>query len=271
MEMWELFLKGLAKTIEEFTVKMIEKGKQEKGVSYGVHTRGTHFRPGQPVSQPKTPVQAQNVEKLQQSIKEVLELHPQGITMKNIAKELDVQWHFLRIPMRLLMAEEAIIKQGLNYMLPEPSSPKSDIHSGDKDLKPPIEKKRKPEEEFGSADKTEKIFQPDLDLESFSYTDERTDKTAPFKSTAPRRRVLDASQLEDKPKTISAPPSMSVRERESLRYRIMTALRGRPEGLYLEKIVEVLGEDADIVAPILNELQEELKILKQENGKFRLP
>ncbi len=275
MEMWELFLKGLAKTIEEFTVKMIEKGKQDKGTTYTGYTRSTSVRSGQPVSQPKTPVQAQDVEKLQQSIKEVLEKHPKGITMKNIAKELDVQWHFLRIPMRLLMAEDAIVKRGLDYLLPlKPDTAPQDISEIEEDV---VEASR---DEMDILEKDDLFFdRPEKSHRSIREKEEyqpkkkdiKEEKGSIPKSGAPRRRVVDPSQLEDKPKTEPIVTTMSIRERESLRYRIMTALRGRPEGLYLEKIEEVLGESAVVVTPILNELEQEAKVIKQQNGKFRLP
>jgi hypothetical protein len=280
MEMWELFLKGLAKTFEEFALKMIEKGKLEKsGSGDNLHSRGGYSRQGQPAEPPRTPkvpMHIQDVEKLQNIIKEIVGRHPEGITMKSIASELNVQWHFLRVPMRQLQTEGVIIKKDLNYVLPKNESQVSrasvteSLQENDSGNNLDSAE-AKTAGDIQSRETVQTPLQSELHLDPEHSSDSKETENSVRKTAVPRRRIVDASQLEDKPKTDPALSKLEIRERESLRYRIMTALRGRPEGLNLEKIAEVLDEDIAIISPILHELQGELKILLQGNGKFRLP
>jgi predicted transcriptional regulator len=280
MEMWELFLKGLAKTFEEFALKMIEKGKLEKsGSGDNLHSRGGYSRQGQPAEPPRTPkvpTHIQDVEKLQNIIKEIVGRHPEGITMKSIASELNVQWHFLRVPMRQLQTEGVIIKKDLNYVLPKNESQVSrasvteSLQENDSGNNLDSAE-AKTAGDIQSRETVQTPLQSELHLDPEHSSDTKETENSVRKTAVPRRRIVDASQLEDKPKTDPALSKLEIRERESLRYRIMTALRGRPEGLNLEKIAEVLDEDIAIISPILHELQGELKILLQGNGKFRLP
>jgi predicted transcriptional regulator len=280
MEMWELFLKGLAKTFEEFALKMIEKGKLEKsGSGDNLHSRGGYSRQGQPAEPPRTPkvpTHIQDVEKLQNIIKEIVGRHPEGITMKSIASELNVQWHFLRVPMRQLQTEGVIIKKDLNYVLPKNESqvPRASVTESlqENDSGNNLDSaEAKTAGDIQSRETVQTPLQSELHLDPEHSSDTKETENSVRKTAVPRRRIVDASQLEDKPKTDPALSKLEIRERESLRYRIMTALRGRPEGLNLEKIAEVLDEDIAIISPILHELQGELKILLQGNGKFRLP
>jgi hypothetical protein len=280
MEMWELFLKGLAKTFEEFALKMIEKGKLEKsGSGDNLHSRGGYSRQGQPAEPPRTPkvpMHIQDVEKLQNIIKEIVGRHPEGITMKSIASELNVQWHFLRVPMRQLQTEGVIIKKDLNYVLPKNESqvPRASVTESlqENDSGNNLDSaEAKTAGDIQSRETVQTPLQSELHLDPEHSSDTKETENSVRKTAVPRRRIVDASQLEDKPKTDPALSKLEIRERESLRYRIMTALRGRPEGLNLEKIAEVLDEDIAIISPILHELQGELKILLQGNGKFRLP
>lgn len=276
MEMWDLFLKGLAKTFEEFALKMIEKGKQEKIGSDEGQSRAVYSRQGHSVEHPRTPkipLHIQDVEKLQNIIKEIIGRHPEGITMKNIAAELNVQWHFLRVPMRQLHTEGLIVKKDLDYFLPEnesrvPAAPVPPTQNGDESGKTRDDAQTQTAGDIIPREKPGTPLQSELHLDTEQPSDT---ESVVRKSAAPRRRIVDASQLEEKPKSDPSLSKIAIRERESLRYRIMTALRGRPEGLNLEKIAEVLDEEIEIITPILHELQGEIKILHQENGKYRLP
>ena len=98
--------------------------------------------------------------------------------------------------------------------------------------------------------------------------EEPVEETRP---STPRRRVIDAKELEKRAAKQPAIPNLSVRDRERLRYRILTALRGRPEGLTLDKLSAVLGMELKMLIPILEELHGENKVISDNNGKYRLP
>ena len=301
MEMWELFLKGLAKTLEEFTLKMIEKGQETSGpIKQRQKSRWTHpdisetqTKPGK---KPETVMvsPAEVKEKIIDALQEV----PEGITMKEIASKLDLQWHFLRVPMREILADGKVIKDDLLYKLAKDSGDHSG-RTGRKETKigveKPATKTRKPHgrppkvtQDFSEAEQDlmkslkSKLVYPIPADDSLQTAEpevkepeplaEQVSVNAPLKTTGtPKRRVVDATQLEEKPKTDGPVTSMTTRDRERMRYRIMTALRGRPEGLTLEKLAVVVGMDSTEIAPIINELHAESKIVSSEGDKYKLP
>ncbi len=284
MEMWELFLKGLAKTFEEFAQKMIERGKEE-GIQS--ESRRSHSGYSRSYKESPTPKASKgesagihDIEKLQESILEIIKRSSDGITMKNIASGLKVQWHFLRVPMRQLQMEGRIIKKNLKYYLadsenadtePERKDTVTEPETYDIDYDQPmfnffkeVVTEEKPDEPEVSKQKTS----TSKTVESSKTATESDEKE---KTSAPRRRIVDASQLKDKPKAGPELSKEEIREREILRFRVLTALRGRPEGLSKGNIALIVGEKLERVEPVLTDLQKEAKVVQKEKDTFRLP
>lgn len=248
MEMWELFLKGLAKTFEDFAVKMIEKGKeldaQEKGKGFSSPVTREETGHAQKPKPRKRTIPHRDLGILETQILDIVGRHPDGITLKEVAAELDVQWHYLRIPFRQLTLEGKLIKEEKLYKV----------------------SKTRPAAGNASAD----TGNQDADKSADSTAPEKSGDTEQAKSQ-PRRRVVNAKELERREQNESVISTLSIRDRERLRYRILTALRGRPEGLNLEKLSAVLGMDLALLTPILQQLQGENKVVQVDNEKFRLP
>ncbi|MBN1879522.1 hypothetical protein JW823_05370 [bacterium] len=295
--MWELFLKGLAKTFEEFALKMIEKGQkdiagaQSQQKARWVHTEASAQAAEDKTSQQPVPSFVDSKE-VKGKIMQIMINNPDGLTMKAIAKELDLQWHFVRVPIRELLADGKMVKNDLLYMLPEASKKaagaESGRHTSEKgrsrnrqeetvvlddtaafmrslkaDLVYPIVPEEKTEIEKEAPVSTE-ISESPSEAKPSAQTSGRTEGS-------PRRRVVDATRLEQKPKSETPLSTMSTRDRERMRYRIMTALRGRPEGLTLEKLAVVVGMESSLIQPIINELHSEIKIITVEGDKYKLP
>jgi hypothetical protein len=287
MEMWELFLKGLAKTFEEFTLKMIEKGKEETNRPEYTQSYSGYSRPSQSsrrTTEPKVSSPGiHDIEKLQSSILEIISQNPGGITMKNIASGLNVQWHFLRVPMRQLQMDGHIIKNNLNYYLADSDNvdtkqdtQKDDAAAVDFDMdyqkpmfnffKEVVTHDEKTESASDTASNSG--TKPD---KAVAATEASKDSSTKSRTGAPRRRVIDASQLKDKPKTGRELSKEEIREQEILRFRVLTALRGRPEGLSKDNIALIVGEKPGAVEPVLADLEKEAKVVQKENDMFRLP
>jgi len=247
MEMWELFLKGLAKSFEEFAMKMIEKGKEadesESGRPKVYGSQAERTVPREKPPQRKRTIPHKDLGALETQILDIVGRHRDGVTLKEVAAELDVQWHFLRIPFRQLTMEGKLIKEDKIYRV-------GNGKSGSAAAPPP------------EAVKPETVENP-------AKTSDEPSRTG--KAAQPRRRVVDARELERREQQDAAVAALSIRDRERLRYRILTALRGRPEGLNLEKLSAVLGMELSLLTPILDELQAETKVIKVDDDKFRLP
>ena len=228
MEVWELFIKGLAKTFEEFAVKMIERGRDGERVNSQPKSNAKKSDTVESVATAKAkkkPVTYHKQENLNESILEIISKHPDGITLKEVANILDVQWHYLRIPFKTIVKKK-------ESKIPEKS----------------VVKKKQ-------------VAIPEIKVEP----------KKPEKPAGPKRRVIDARDFEKKSAPKLVLPNMSIRDRERLRYRILTALRGRPEGLNIDKLSAVLGMELGVLNPILQELLSESKVVLEANGKHRLP
>lgn len=301
MEMWELFLKGLSKTLEEFTLKMIEKGQETSGpLKQRQKSRWTHPDVSENQTKPGNKQETVMISpaEVKEKIIDALQGVPEGITMKEIASRLDLQWHFLRVPMREILADGKVIKDDLVYKLAKDSGDHSG-RPGRKETRDGVEKPaikaRKPHgrppkvtQDFSEAEqdlmkslKSKLVYPiPVDDSVQTAETEAKEPETVTEKlpgtdqlktAGTPKRRVVDATRLEEKPKTDGPVSSMTTRDRERMRYRIMTALRGRPEGLTMEKLAVVVGMDSAEIAPIINELHAESKIVSSEGDKFKLP
>lgn len=265
MEMWELFLKGLSKTIEEFVVTMVERGKELEGQEPSKRpVSPQHEEEPIKTAPKKRTIPYRELGELEDQILSVIAKYPEGITLKEVASEMGMQWHFLRIPMRQLTMEDKITKNEKLYTLAgqKPAPGHDPKHAPEMTMSD--EPVREPEQ--FKAPVVQEAPARQLEIEPL-VTAVEEEKPQPVK---PRRRVVDAKTLEKKPAVSNAADKMSVRDRERLRYRILTALRGRPEGLTLEKLAAVLGMEFDILVPNLDQLSEENKI-KNINGKYSLP
>mgnify|MGYP001556449120 CR=1 FL=1 len=208
----------------------------------------------QPAKQQAEPVRKRTIPhrdlgELEGKILQVVSDNPKGITLKEIATKLDIQWHYLRIPLRQMTLENKLVKEEKLYMVhvtPNEAPKQEEIVVPD----PP-----QPETVTPEPSVPEKVEEP-------------VEETRP---SAPRRRVIDARELEKRSAKQPAIPNLSVRDRERLRYRILTALRGRPEGLTLDKLSAVLGMELKMLIPILEELHGENKVVSDNNGKYILP
>ena len=216
MEDWELLLKGIVKTFEDFVQKMVEKGKE-------VTPSDAPLAPSapKPIARPskKRSLPRKELGDLEDKIAESIGQFPNGCTLKEIANVMDMQWHYLRIPLRQMVMDNKIIKDGKSYKLPR--------------------KKEAPQ-----------MMERD----------------------GVRRRIVDAKKLEQTVKEV--PPkskiTMSAREKEILRFKILTAFRGRPEGLTLSELAAVLGRSVEGLDIIVDELILETKVVKGKGNKFHL-
>jgi len=234
MEAWELFIKGLAKSFEDFAIKMIEKGRLESSTSgessmfsssqqTKTYTKGRDAQPAKRGPK-KRKIRRRDLGALEGNIINAIKKFPTGCTLKDIAKILDMQWHFLRIPLRQLVEENKLIKDGKIYNV-----------AGTEEITP----------------------------------------DAPVKkaSTGVRRRIVDERDLKAKlPAPVMDPMSakMSSREKEILKFKVLTAFRGRPEGLTLVELAAVLGRNKSGLDIIISELITEKKVLESKGEKFRL-
>ncbi|MBN1354763.1 hypothetical protein JXA40_00680 [bacterium] len=211
MEYWELFLRGIGRSVEDLIRQMIQKGAESQEVEVA-----------QPIqkSQKKRMIQRRDLGDMEDKILAVIEQHPEGCTLKDIAKALDMQWHYLRIPLRQLGMDGKVEKDGKNYRTPSNTEPESNV----------------------------------------------------VERNGVKRRIVDARTLESTPKDNAEiqDVSMSPREREILRFKILTAFRGRPEGLTLEELAAVLGRSVEGLSYIIRELKSENRIIEGKNGKFHL-
>jgi len=249
MEMWELFVKGLAKTFEEFTRNMIEKGKeveQEEAAEKPSGAAAERRQTATKTTARKRTIPHRDLGALETQILDIVGEYPDGVTLKDVAARLDMQWHYLRIPFRQLTMEGKLNKEDKLYTLTE----KVKARHTKKENHGPAPKAPPPERHTSETKPSEGTKQ---------------------KTATPRRRVVNASELEKKESSDAALSHLSIRDRERLRYRILTALRGRPEGLNLEKLSAVLGMELALLKPILTELQKESKVVQVDNDKFRLP
>ncbi|MCD4655301.1 hypothetical protein K8T06_15380 [bacterium] len=254
MEVWELFIKGLAKTFEEFAVKMIERGRDGERVNSQPKSNAKKSDTVESVATAKAkkkPVTYHKQENLNESILEIISKHPDGITLKEVANILDVQWHYLRIPFKQLTEEKKIRKDDKLYTAETALGKTSET----------IVKKKESKIPEKSVVKKKQVAIPEIKVEP----------KKPEKPAGPKRRVIDARDFEKKSAPKLVLPNMSIRDRERLRYRILTALRGRPEGLNIDKLSAVLGMELGVLNPILQELLSESKVVLEANGKHRLP
>lgn len=278
MEMWELFIKGLAKTFEDFARKMIEKGKEldetqaQTDINEDKHASAS-IR--QEKSAPrKRVITHKDLGDLEDQILAIIGPSTDGMTLKDVASKMNMQWHMLRIPFRQLTQEGKLVKDEKTY------TTASNLGN---------ERKKGGDVEIPFVPAPSKTISPDLPSTQETPPKETPEakesqvpkrvqsKEAPVEpeeSTAkasPRRRVVDARELEKKTESEMAASTLSIRDKERLRYRILTALRGRPEGLNLEKLAAVLGMEIAMITPILDELRNETKVILVENEKYRLP
>ncbi len=279
MELWELFLRGLGKSVEEFIVRMIEKGKTvaeetesvvskpasktekpvtEEAIPAGVPGKTTEaksraeesgigkasvsvkssgsidqemmFSPSKDTpdrrSYPK-----QDISGIRKKVLKVVSDSPNGCTLKDIARELDMQWHFLRIPLRQMVIEGDIVKDGKVY----------------------------------SAVKSEPQATPETEVKEVPAEPEKAPEI-------PRRRVVDARLFSEQvqQKAPESSSEMTPREKEILRFKILTAFRGRPEGLKITELAAVLGRSVDGLDGIIAELVAEKKVVEGRGDKFHL-
>jgi hypothetical protein len=212
MEYWELFIRGVGRSVEEFVKNMIEKGKDDSNESE-IHI-------AQPKIQKKRVIPRRDLGDMEEKIVDVVEKFHDGCTLKDIAKALDMQWHYLRIPLRQMVMDRKIIKDGKVYFAPSREEPE------------------------------EKVVQ----------------------RNGVKRRIVDAKALDEpskKPEDVEK-ITMNPREREILRFKILTAFRGRPEGLEMKELAAVLGRSTDGLMYILKELINENKVVEGKGGKFHL-
>ncbi len=240
MEAWELFFKGFTKTIEEFASKMIEKGREDTGSpgEKSSFSRSADLRT--PASEPesgtpkrvyrKRTIKRRDLGELEGKIVEAIRQFPTGCTLKDIAKVLNMQWHYLRIPLRQLVLEEKLIKDGKIYTISN---------------------------ETGET--VETIPEP-----------EPVEETVPAKGKrrVVDAKILDEKKAKRAEKSGAA--VMNSREKEILRFKVQTAFRGRPEGLTLAELAAVLGRSVDGLDTIIDELIKENKVVGNEFGKFCL-
>ncbi len=219
MQELELFIKGLVKTFEEFYSNMVQVGRSDSLTKPVVEHRKTSAERTQKSSQPKKVGQKEFAE-LEEKVMAALANFPKGCTLKELAGSLAVQWHFLRIPIRRLIAQDKILKNDKIYSLKGPVS----------ETIPVVER------------------------------------------PATRRRVVDAKVL-DTPIPEKPPvdmPEMSVREKEILKFKTLTAFRGRPEGLTVAELAAVLGRNPAGLEIILKELIADKKVIEGKGSKFHL-
>jgi hypothetical protein len=230
----EFFFKGLSKTIEEFIVKMIEKGQGAVPAAVGSEERTLVMEEAtdeeqeiRKIFQRKGPrkrvFQRRELGDLETRIFDVLMQNPEGCTLKDLAKALEMQWHFLRIPLRQLSMDGKVEKDGKLY--------KASIR---KEAPPPV--------------------------------------PAVVERDGVRRRFVDAKILDTptEEKSEIERPEMSAREKEILRFKILTAFRGRPEGLTIVELAAVLGRSMEGLDYIVNELLSENKVIEGRGGKYHL-
>ncbi|MBN1551412.1 hypothetical protein JW979_08085 [bacterium] len=212
MEKWELFLRGFGRSLEEFITRMIDKGTDHKRIHEEVTAE---VKPSKKRTIPRL-----ELGDLEDRIVDVVRKYPNGCTLKDIAKNLDMQWHYLRIPLRQMLFDGKVEKDGKVYT---------------------------------TAKKAETPVQ----------TVERD---------GVRRRIVDAKALEKTPEEKPKPAKveLSSREKEILRFKILTAFRGRPEGLTLVELAAVLGRNLEGLNEITEELIEEKKIAIGKGGKYHL-
>ncbi|GEM_PF-3876170 len=219
MQELELFIKGLVKTFEEFYSNMVQIGRAGSIAKPVVEHRKTGGERLQKSSLPKKTGQKEFTE-LEGKVLGALANFPRGCTLKELAGSLAVQWHFLRIPIRRLIAQDKILKNDKIYSLKGQVS----------DVPPAAER------------------------------------------SATRRRVVDAKVL-DTPAPEKVPvdmPEMSVREKEILKFKTLTAFRGRPEGLTIAELAAVLGRNPSGLEIILKELIADKKVIEGKGSKFHL-
>jgi hypothetical protein len=229
MEYWELFLKGVARSIEDFVRQMIEKGSGEVKVpdAAAKEDEGEPIVEEIPEEESSAPrrvprkrsIPRRELGELEDKIYEALEKYPDGCTLKDLAKSLDMQWHFLRIPLRQLAMDKKVEKDGKNYKM------------GFKREAPVV-----------------------------------------VERNGVRRRFVDAKALETIPeeKPTAEASEMSNREKEILRFKILTAFRGRPEGLTIAELAAVLGRSIEGLSAIVKEMASEKKVAEGKGGKFHL-
>ena len=228
MEEWEYFVRGVVRSIEDFYKKMIEIGRDEDyeeeddddeiGMKYSKPIDEKYFQTRK--TEKKRTVPRRDLGDLEDKIFETLRKFPDGATLKEIAKSMDMQWHYLRIPMRQLVLDGKVTKDDKIYLL---------IHK----------------------DKNSTIIERD----------------------GVKRRIVNADVLESvqdvkKAKVMGKP--MDPREKEILRFKVLTAFRGRPEGLTIKELAAVLGRDAEGLQAIIYELINENKVIEGKGGKYHL-
>ncbi len=230
MEVWELFIKGIAKTFEDFVFKMVERGREnsEQSTSSSPSSMPVSYDNGDDIETHKKPIKKRKIPRrelgeLEGRILEAIAQFSTGCTLKEMAKALDMQWHYLRIPLRQLVMDKKVEKDGKIYKVTAAAKEETPI---------------------------------------------------PVPREGIRRRVVDAKVLEEAKAKKTQPkadlPEMSTREKEILRFKILTAFRGRPEGLTLEELAAVLGRSLEGLDSIISELIEDNKVAEAKGGKYRL-
>lgn len=114
-----------------------------------------------------------------------------------------------------------------------------------------------------------KIFKNDKIYSVKSKTEE---SVATADRSGIKRRIVDAKVLEaaTPEKPIAAMPEMSIREKEILKFKTLTAFRGRPEGLTISELTAVLGRSPGGLEVILKELISDKKVIEGKGSKYHL-